>query len=306
MSGSVEEVANVVYGLVSTQVQVSGSRLAQAIKARFPEWHVSSAGARTLREFIATHVSGVVEVGRSGLDVIYGLKAATLPGVALEAGSPLAGSKPFSGGGDGRQPIPNQGADYWRVWVSPNSPFAIAIDRATGAAEVVRREASPSEEKALLESPSVSDQKAIAKDFLSEVVEPILRGRLEAILAEPSQGPWWLRWGKDLRGTDQLANWNRFRRLRMEGLLRTKLGEAGISEELAAKVLDLVRDRHEQVVPKRIPSAPSEKVGREAAEEELRQLVVRVVKGMSVADLRELRLPLGLVVDALATSSDSR
>jgi hypothetical protein len=124
-----------------------------------------------------------------------------------------------------------------------------------------------------------------------------LKPRLQSAL-ELTTDQWWQQWLRELRGSEHLAQWNAFRRRRLEGALTDRLRNAGLSELKAESILYSVRERHAAATErKRAQRSPSAEEG--AA---LRKVAIAAIERMSTAELRELKLPLGIVLDAVNAS----
>ncbi len=282
MSGTVQEISSAIRDIVAASGQIPGTRLSAALKERSPGWTPSEFGVRSLREFVATHVSGVVVVGRSGMDVIYGLAGSERP------------SSP-----DVVQ-VPSSEPDFWRIWVSPNSPFALVVDRTSGHIKAIRRGGAPADEgQVLLEPPGVDVHRSVAREFLEKVPEE-LRARLRSSLEQSSDG-WWQAWLRDLRGSTHLPSWNSFRRDAFEHRLRSQLSAATTNEPEIERVLATIRDHHLEASPRGRRATSQVDLNRIEVDD-LRRLVIEAVRRMSPPELRDLRLPLGVVLDVLASS----
>lgn len=288
MSASVQEISNAIRDIVAAGGQVPGSRLSAELKERSPGWTPAEFGFRSLRKFVDAHVPGVVVVGRSGMDVMYG----------------LTGSEPPPARSPGVAQVPTSDPDFWRIWVSPNSPFALVVSRAGADIKAVRRGESPAPAgHLLLEPPGIDVHRSIARHFLETVPED-LKARLLAAL-EKSSDSWWQTWLRELRGSAHLGGWNTFRRSAFENRLREQLSAAAVSERDIEHALAAIRDRHLAVAPRKRRASPGVDVS-SADVDALRRVVLDAVQQMSPAELRDLRLPLGVVLDVLASSKSSR
>ena len=281
MGGSVQEISDAIRSIVASGGQLPGSRLSAALKVRLPQWNPADFGARSLREFVADNVKGVVVVGRAGMDVLYGLEGAEA------TSSPDVATLPVS------QP------DFWRIWVSPNSPFALVVDRTNATPHAVPRGASAAEGQVLLEPPSVEVHRSVARKFLTTVTDEA-RVRLQGIL-DQSIETWWRSWLRELRGSPLLASWNAFRCDEFENRLRSQLHAASMSEASIDRVLAVIRERRIEA-PQRLRRWTQQMSAERTDGEDLRRVVLEAVRRMSVAELRDLRLPLGIVFDVVASS----
>lgn len=278
MSGDTQAVAQLVIELVGAEGTLQGSRLATAVRQRFPSWRPTDAGCLSLRQFIQDHVEGVEVVGRSGMDVIYGR-----PGTESAPTVPPLAAPPT--------------ADAWRVWISPFSPLALAVLRNGTEVRAVPRSQANAPDEVVVMPPGTDSHRAVARGFLAGLSEP-LRGRLEALLASDRE-PWWRAWTRELTVEGQLGQWIEHRVREFEQLFAEALEAGGLDANAIATARRLLR----------IERTPGTKGIRRTADaispasDELaraRKLALAVVERMSGSELRDLRLPLGLMLDALA------
>ncbi|MCB9376703.1 MAG: hypothetical protein H6515_12675 [Microthrixaceae bacterium] len=117
---------------------IQGSQLAQLIRAQYPDWSAEVCGARNLRDYVERLVDGAGVVGRSGMDVVRHHQ----PGGASTDSMPAE--------------TPATEVNLWRIWVSPNSPYALSIDKASGVVSQVNRSAAATQEGALRLEPAPS------------------------------------------------------------------------------------------------------------------------------------------------------
>lgn len=276
MSGNVQEVESAIKDLVGAAGRIHGSRLSSLLKERVPSWSPAAFDVRSLREFVTTHVPGVAVVDRSGMDVVYAL-------VGTGATEP-----------SGTQPEPAQ-VDLWRVWVSPNSPYILVLDRENQALRTVPRGGPVGPSEVRLEPPTEAIHREVAKEFLA-TLPPALHPKLLAALESPT-AHWWQGWVRELRGTGHLDSWNGFRRGLFELHLAARLRDANLDDTAVVGALGRIRDS-KHLAPMRIRSA-----GRSGPhQDDLHRVVFEAVQRLSIAELRELRLPVGIVLDVLATS----
>lgn len=281
MSVTVQEISSAIRSIVASGGELPGSRLAAVLQERQPGWRPADFGARSLREFVAANVTGVVVVGRAGMDVIYGLEGAKGPA------SPEAAL------------LPPVQPDFWRIWVSSNSPYVLLVDRTSAVVKAVPRGTSATEDEILLVPPDVDVHRSVAQEFLARVSDGS-RARLQEILEQPLDR-WWQSWVRELRGSSLLSDWNTFRRHAFEGRFRSQLLAAAMSEASSDRVLAEIRQRHLDA-PQRRRSSLHASAEREDGED-IRRVVLEAVRRMSIAELRDLRLPLGVVLDVLASST---
>ena len=182
---------------------IQGSQLAQLIRAQYPDWSAEVCGARNLRDYVERLVDGAGVVGRSGMDVVYGI---TSPGGASTDSMPAE--------------TPATEVNLWRIWVSPNSPYALSIDKASGVVSQVNRSAAATQEGALrLEPAPFKIHEAVARDFAARIHD-------ERDISLPSTGGpdgWWFDWQKALKGLGLDASWHEHRSSSLETALETAL-----------------------------------------------------------------------------------
>ena len=259
---------------------IQGSQLAQLIRAQYPDWSAEVCGARNLRDYVERLVDGAGVVGRSGMDVVYGI---TSPGGASTDSMPAE--------------TPATEVNLWRIWVSPNSPYALSIDKASGVVSQVNRSAAAMQEGALrLEPAPFKIHEAVARDFAARIHD-------ERDISLPSTGGpdgWWFDWQKALKGLGLDASWHEHRSSSLETALETALAELGLSDE--AKEMAFARIVEDRSIRRR--SAASHASERTGSRTDLEAIALAAIPKMSSSDLRELKIPLGIVLDVLAQHAD--
>lgn len=258
MTEDIRGIASVITEIVA-QGPLTGAGLSAALKLRMPGFRPSDHGARNLRDFIAAHVEDVIVAGRSGMDVVYVLRGARAPELNHDAEPEI---------------------DFWRIWVSPNSPHALAIDRVGAGIRGISRSQSVLDTEVLLQPMSVDCHRQVAHEFLSSV--PLdARSTLQASV-DLSGDDWWHAWLRQIRAAGLLSRWNLFRRERFEDLLIVALRGLGLESQAVEQAFDIIKTRRAPVATDAVP---------------LRRFVIEAVQRMSVDELRELRLPVGVLFD---------
>lgn len=275
---STHEIEVEIKQLLAGHDQLSGSRLSALLRSRFPEWRPVEYGARNLRDFIESHVAGVIVAGRSGMDVIYtlGTAEAAPAGIGIEM----------------------QSFDFWRLWVSPNSQHVLAVDAQTGEVRAMPLHGQPRQHEQPLFPPDASAHRNIASAFLPTL--PLGGNQNLAQIVQSEDANWWQDWIREVRVVGQLAAWNAFRRDRLQKLLSDRLREANLSQPIADRAMQRVRESH--AAPTRTPSAAAPLTPDMADGARLRRIALGAIERMSISELRDLRLPLGLVVDLVAAA----
>lgn len=252
-----------------------GSRLAHAVRERFPEWTPQSEGARNLRDFIERFVEDVAVVGRSGMDVVYGLSS-DVSGTSQE---------PSSNQDDGR-PV-----NLWRVWVSPNSPYALSIDMTDGDVQAVSRPAPDLEGKVRQEPASRDFHEQLAQSFGTQV-----QGERQVQLpAVGGTDRWWFEWQEKVRELGLEPSWQDFRSDALVERLESEMTALGVGEQARrAAVRRVLADKSaRRSTAKRRSDAWNQRADLEA-------LVIEAARRMDASDLRALRIPVGVILDVIA------
>src|SRR5271155_3272334 len=172
---------------------ISGSQVGLLLRAKWPSFSPAKLGVATLREFIRNQMSEVKELRRAGGDVIYGLPDVTAKGDREDLDTDL---------------------DLWRVWISPLSPFGIAVDPSTGEVRRIFIGDLPEGNVQIKPAPAEA-HRSIAKHFLdtrSETFDQHSRASLNEIL-DNSDARWWKRWNDILKSVSPqiTRNWFMFR-----------------------------------------------------------------------------------------------
>jgi hypothetical protein len=267
-------VANAVESLVAGG-PVPGARLAVELRERVPGWSPTEYGVRSLREFIATHVPNVTVVGRTGMDVLYG---------------PTGSAEGVAG--------PTEQVDYWRIWVSPHSPLAIAVARHHLSLRAVGRSMPVEPDEVLLSPPGPEVHRAMAGSFLPEVAEEI-RPALQAVLDSESD-QWWQAWNRALRDEGLAEVWGKFRVSSFQGLLDDAVKSAGFDQPAASQIAAAIRRRRPTLRGPQQNGKVNPDLGAIVDRAQLLEVVTGALQHLTTAELRELRLPVGAIVDALS------
>jgi hypothetical protein len=254
---------------------IAGGQLSARVKAFFPEFYPSQFSCRNLREFIRNHVPEVVEVGRAGMDVIYGPRAQQ--GELFTA--PTTESRPAADrSGPLGQLLTNP--RIWKTFTSPETPYRLYLV-SPGLVRVLRPEETPDTSWERIPPVSADALLRIAKDFISE-----LPGSQQELLIRTLDQPrWWFPYF-DLLGTLGLKmRWVFYRRRR-------------ITEEFE-RALAAVSPRLQAPEATQTPAGPRPVSRETEAQHSLRHIAASAIQRMTDSELRALNLPLGYVLDAL-------
>jgi len=280
----VDEISNKILELVSSTADrtLLGVRLGFMLKRSFPDFAPYHYQCRNLRQFVRTHVPAVSEKGHSGTDVIYSVGSPSEP-----ANDPA----PYKAVTSNFVPLPMVEFE-WKAYSNPAQRLSIAANRETGELKVLGETETPHEPWIALPKPSSEFHREIAEQFVSTLPEP-LRTTLVRTLNDHK---WYVRFSTVAKVHGVGMQWASFRRAKLIEKFKLSLNTLGIPERLThAKKIQpatLALLAH-AVQPHEAPSAPT------SNETNFRELVQRVIAELPISELRSLRLPVGLVVDAL-------
>jgi hypothetical protein len=247
---------------------VAGSQVAARLRDDDPTFSPGRHGAASLRALIGTLVPEASEIGRSGTDVVYALGAATSPRRSSD--------------------------NLWRVWVSPRSPHVLAVDLQTGAVRMLTKGAAVGPSEARIEPASEAEHRQVAERFLA--TETAATPGLDVALKK-GEASWWRDWILALRtDADAAQRWQQHRVKELQALLAARL-RATMKEDTATAALAHITSK--PATTGRAAQASGRRVERRGTRSSLVALVQTVVARMYDDELRELKLPLGLVLEAL-------
>lgn len=253
-----------------------GSRAGNVIKSVAPDFQPRAYGARNLKEFMTLHVDGVAIIGHSGLDPIWGLTE--------WATSDHGGARKD---------------EFWRVWVSPRATFVICVDAATGAVSMMPETGAQDCAGVVLPPAAPEVHERIAMEFArdsSAIPSEDLRSELLSLVQSARDG-WWREWLTTIRagGATCADDWTSHRHKRLREELQRSLAETCTSDAAADAAMKTIIQSGYAARPK-----PPKTMAAGPKERDLRQLVKEVVDRMGDDQLRQVPLPIGLVMDVLA------
>ena len=259
---------------------VLGTDLMTAVRANFPEFAPSDYGCTNLRDFIRRLVPEVVPSGRRGMDYVYAF--------GREGDVPVS---PTSEKAPGDIP-PSTELSVWKTFSNPNGVFKLYANKEDGRLCVCPPRATPPDGFSV-EVPPLSAEKhiEIAKDYIVSLSDEAQRDRLRQFLDKPQ---WWVPLYHAIQKENLAADWNVVRRKRIVMELRDALTAAGVPVGgLEAQLVDRIR-----TTPKPVAVARQLR-GAVRSDLNLRAIAATIIQNMSLAELRELRVSLGDVFDAL-------
>jgi hypothetical protein len=260
--------------------KLRGGQLSVLLKTNFPDLNLLASGFRNLRDFIAKNVPEVIEVGRAGTDIVYGLREEqqSLFPESREAGGEQA---------PGQVSLVQQLLDnpkVWRTFASPESPYRLYLVP-PGRLRVLRPADTPEPTWFRVQPISGETLLQIGKDFVSELSEP-QRAPLAKCLTETK---WWMPFFDAVRDLGLKTRWIIYRRRRIVAEFQRALMDAPpvVIHQEAPHLVEKLHAAEQ-------PPAPSQ-TGMLA-----RRVALAAVGRMTEAELRALSLPLGYVMDALS------
>lgn len=268
-----------------TEKRITGALFGELVRKTTPELDIHSMGLptkATFSRFIEKFFEGVLfRSQRQGADWLYTI------------------------GRPSTDPIEEPDYDLWRAFVRPNSKVSVGLVEPSNTLILVDREESRPETKLI---PSVN-QEELSGIMAAFVDEETSRGN--ANLPDVHQA--YPLWTMDLRERDKVAyrRWTEFRIQRLQLIFSQRLDEAGLEVTRRNHLLELM-EQSRNARPAKVTAKPAQYTvvsrvpaqitqGRATADPELRDLVIRAVMSLSTSELRELKLPVGAMVDAFAS-----
>jgi hypothetical protein len=270
------------------QKKLSGSQLSAMLTAHRPDFVPLKYEARNLREFMRANVPQVYESARQGLDIIYSLVPPSPPQPIVET-TPASFPVDHTSEGDNTSQITTH-PRLWKLFVSPNAPYRLFVNPDSLAfLEQTPEEGPPEPPWVQLPPCAPAHHLQIAKDFLPSIDDAYARAKLTHITEH--ERPWWVPFFAAARAFGLERRWIEHRGRRLGAELARTLSAIGVPPDKIRYLRQLENSRR--------ANAPADQRARGDAESTLRRVALSVISRMSDADLRELKLPLGEVVDAL-------
>lgn len=187
-------------------------------------------------------------------------------------------------------------ASAWLAFTNPNVHQRVAVKAESGQ---VRAFTHDEELKGWISvSPlTTEDYKEMARGFLPEV-DAGERAAFEAAISETN---FWHSWSSLIsrsRQTDLFKKWMSYRGARIDALFQERLKKQGFSEHathLATRAL---------LASKKIPVPAPTPYRQRSVDVSLRSMIHRAVDRLSESDLRQLWLPVGVVLDSIDRSAE--
>jgi hypothetical protein len=259
---------------------ISGSDLMDVVRTTFPEFAALDYGCVNLRDFIRRLVPEVVPIGRRGMDYVYAL--------AGEGNAPVSSIWPKSPSNAGQ----SAEVSIWKTFASPSGVFKLLANKDTGRLCVCPPGAAYPDGFSV-EVPPLPAEKhiEIATDYIATLSDEGQKERLRQYLDKPQ---WWMPFYQAIQKENLAADWNAARRKRIVAELRSALTAAGVPVGgLEAQLTDRI------VTPLKRSEIARQLPGTVRSSLNLRTIATAIVQNMSITELRELRVSLGDVFDAL-------
>jgi len=260
---------------------ILGVRLGAALKKHFPTFAPAVYQCRNLRLFVKTHVPKVVEKAYTGVDVIYTLASAA-PSEAEPTGAvapPASESAPFIS-------LPADPVT-WKAYSNPSYPFAVIANRETGEVKARGEREIPQEPWVSIPKLAPAVHHQIASDFVAT-----LSGTAKTVLAPILQDhQWYVSFFGTTKRLGVSQQWGLFKREHLIRHFTEALHQHGITAAASAPKHDL--PSRPWFTAKK-PAEPK----RQLDDVQLRELVSRLAFALPIEELRSIRMPIGLVLDA--------
>jgi hypothetical protein len=259
---------------------VPGVQLATPIRHKFPTFKPTDHNCRNLRHFISRFAPRIQEVGRSGADIVYGLRPDQ-----EGASAPQQPTMPTASFRPGRRFDPF----VWKAFTNPTSAYRVQANAQTGELRSEPPSDTPVPPWVIIPPTNEDVHIQIARNFASGLHDPQKRAALEAVLEQPL---WWTKFFPTALVLGLGVEWGAFRRRRLAEELEKALAALRIPKHAAVQRRDAV-----QPSPVSPPATADESLPK--GDEQLRRIVLDVVRRLPSGDLRALRLPVGDVLDAI-------
>lgn len=266
---------------------ITGGQLFSLISSAAPDLDIRAVveipkGPGALTEFVRRHLAGLVErIGNHGGDILYQIDGRDL------------GDLP-----------PDSSIDIWRTFVSPSSSKHIVFSRSAGRLISRDTPASPADDEMEISKASAAEHDEIRANFTASLSE----GDAAALNKHVAPDAKFASWIGTLREhlPEVTAKWGQYRRYRLSDLLATRIRELGLEEPLQQALLAQVKRVEVSAYEhsKRNDSANSNhgvKQGQADAPHvttQARRLAHAAIDLLTYDELRSIKLPLGVMLDA--------
>lgn len=277
---------------VKPEDTITGANLGEHIKKVVPSLNLRQVmsipvGPGALTKFVDRYLGSVLtKVGNSGSDLVYS--------IAKNAGT-------------GHQ----AGSNLWSTFARPSAELKIALDISNG---LDRAEISVGERllpnQVSIQSATHSELDNIRTDFTKIVNGSNAQAHLDAEIP-------YAEWSKKVKafGAGRYREWVNYRITQIVELFHKRLADLNVPLE-RSKILEDQLKRSQNALRRNVASheegrlergeSPAPRVDAGEHAEGLRSVVMRAVAQLDDSELRQLKLPVGTVFDALMASFKSR
>jgi hypothetical protein len=177
----------------------------------------------------------------------------------------------------------------WKAFTNPASVYRVHANQETGELRSEPLSSVPAPPWVTVQPISEEVHIQIARNFAAGLRDAQKRAALEAVMNQPV---WWTKFFPTAMDLGLGVEWGAFRRRKLAEELEKALAALRIPERAGARQRDVVQpSRHP------LPATVSEPLPQ--GDDQLRRIVLNVVKRLPSVDLRALRLPVGDVLDAI-------
>jgi hypothetical protein len=278
---NVEEISTAITSFLHSRPgPATGAQISATVSRQFPGISYLDYGCEKLKDFIARHVPGLKAVGRAGGDIVYAL-ASTQSSVL--------------------QPQPTkQSADLeaavLRLFSSPDAPYALyANAEARQLIILLRVETAPGHPWTFVPPLAKQMHENIARDFAGTIEDETKRSYLTEVIGTPR---WWLAYWSRAAQSGVQADYRSFRHTRLREALEGTLKNLGFVD--TEYTVTASPGAAPSISAPTSPSRAIRPASHDRAETpELRGIAARFLEHMSATEIREMRVPVGAVLDAI-------
>lgn len=277
--------------------EILGAQLGQLVKRAIYPRSIQSVGG--LKSLVSIELSDGLEiVGTDGSDTIYCIKA-PLPAQLPSSSAPLASP------------------EFWDGFSNPNIDCLVGYDPGNESVFVGPASMSLPSEAKLLSKMCSEEYRVLAKTFAEDQPDPGMKASLLETLDHPTFYPKWIATlrAKRTASANYVKSWEIVRTELVVERLQKELEQAGASQDRARMIVNEVRPKPSHV-PRKVTtqSLPSLTIlqetnacapeGESNELQELRTLLHKAIDRMPLADLKDIRVPAGLLLELLLKPAD--
>lgn len=270
---------------------ITGGQLAALIRTVAPGLEIRSIvgipkGPGALTKFINAHLSDTVErIGSQGSDALL-----RIVGRDVEPSGHTASPQ------------------VWRTFVSPNSDQHLVLSGGGGVLLSREAPASAGAGETEVGKATVEEHDRIRAEFVDTLPEPSVKALGELAAPDADFEKWIAAMRERLPGS--VRDWGQFRRKRLSELFTARIESLALTESFERTVLEQVKASELAAYGKAAKAAAAAKRPSEATDGGVvgadrmaaaRRLAHAAIDLLSYEDLRTLKIPLGVVLDTIAS-----